>query len=421
MKKIIASILCVLMVLTSMSFSALAYIEIKNDRAINIYVDKTEVYADGTPQSIVTVTVKVEGRSDLANAQYTMVYDPALFELQETEKDPGKTGMISEMFYKEGGTYTDGEELTKYTFKAIPQVAEETGDFFMQEAFTYTYMESIDAEKFEASSEGKSVTILLMDYDVKKYIDGNLIDETQGEVDEVEYNYDDATHSFEVETVPDATVEYTVKFNGTVVGTDLSEVEFKEEGTYVIEYVVTDKENGYAPVEGDFTIIIKEPVYVVEVVEDYVFADATSIGKNLVLVYTNTTGVGFNYGTNVMVDVSTSDYDYKDVDPYDYVYAFVTDPIANGEANDYQAYKDQVSHWYNGMYTIPEVGVYNTDLNYNNDDEMQDISVLYGVMNGYPGYFADVKYQRNILKADVSQNKRVNGEDAADVVFAVKN
>ena len=418
MKKIIASILCVIMVLTSMSFSALAYIEIKNDRAINIYVNKTEVYADGTPESIVTVTVKVEGRNDLANAQYTMVYEPALFELQETEKDPGKSGLISEMFYKTSGTYADGEELATYTFKAIPQVAEETGDFFMQEAFTYTYMESIDAEKFEASSEGKSVTILLMNYDVKKYIDGTLVDETQGEVDEVEYNYDDATHSFKVETVPDATVEYTVTYNGTVVGTDLSEVEFKEEGTYVIEYVVTDKQNGYAPVEGEFTIKIVEPVYVVEVVENYVFAN--DIGKNLVLVYTDTTGVGFNYDGKVMVDVSTSAYKYKDTEEYDFVYGFVTDPIANGAENDYQAYKDLVSHWYNGMYEIPEVGVYDEDLNYNNDCEMQDISVAYGVMNGYEGYFADAKYMRNILKADLTQDKKVKGNDASLVVDAAK-
>ncbi|MBR4030288.1 MAG: hypothetical protein IKJ06_02710, partial [Clostridia bacterium] len=388
-------------------------------RAINIYVDKNEVYAEDG-KDIVTVTVKLEGRSDLANAQYTLVYEPTLFTLQETDKDPETDGTITEMFYKTKGTFEDGEILATYTFKAKPQDHEETDHFFMMEAFSYTYIESIDKEKFEVSSEGKDVTIKLIEYKVEKYVDNILVDETAGEVTTDSFNYDNAPHTFHIVTVPEATVSYEVKYtapDGTEsTSSDVSNI--KAEGIYEITYVVNNA-IGHGPKNGKFTITIKEPVKVVEVVENYVFAD--EIGKNLVLVYTKTANVGFSYGSEVMVDVSTSNYEYNNIaDDYTYVYGFVTAPIENGTQTDYE---NMVSHWYqdDAGYEIPAVGTYDEDLNYDGNDDMQDISVAYGVMNGYEGYFSNVKYQKNILKADITGDKMVRGNDAGLIVEAAKN
>ncbi len=426
MKKLIASMLCILIALTSMSFAVVAEtLTVKNDRAINIYVDKTEVYAVGSKKSNVTVTVKIEKNDaalELANAKYTMKYDPTLF---TTDSDPAQTGTISEMFYKEGGeTYANGDVLATYVFTPIPQVEKETGEFNMVEAFTYTYMESIDHEKFEASTEGKQVTILLETYEITKKIDGNPVDETAGDVKKASFPYDDKPHSFEIETVPTATVEYTVKDSeGNVIGTYTDqEVVIKAEGEYVIEYVVTDKDDGYAPVEGTFTITIEKPVYYIEVVENYV------IGKNLVLVYTDIDNVGFSYKGNPMVDVSISAYTYNDTKTTDideavdtkYVYGFVPETIDYGYQDDFKAYKDLVSHWYGNEYEMDSVGAYDTDFNYYEGTDVQDITVGYGVMNGYNGYFANPKYQRNILKADLTQDKKVRGEDVGLVVDEAK-
>ena len=428
MKKFIASILALCMILTSMFFTVSAEaVEVKTDRAINVNVSTTDVWAV-YGKDMVTVTVVIEDyRGNVAqddhfiNAEYTLNYNPALFELQETDKDPEKDGTIYELFYKTGiEGYNSGDTVETYTFKAIPQEKEETDNFYLTSPQTYTYVECLSTDIFEASSENKEVTINLEPYEVKKYLDNTeIFDSADENLPDNSFPYDNAEHRFKVETVPEAEVSYTVKLNDKVIGTDLDSVVIKGEGTYEIEYTVTNKADGYAPVNGKYTIEIQEPVHVIEVIEDYVLAN--DIGKVLVLVYTSTEGAGYNYGTDVMVDVSKSGYKYNDTDPYQYVYGFVTNPIDNGYENEFKAYKDLVSHWYNNEYEVPSVGEYNYDINYSGGTaEMKDISVVYGVVNAHPSYFSDVNNQKYILKADTSGDKKVRGEDASPVVAEAK-
>lgn len=418
------------MVLASMNLAvcAVGSTEAKTDRAINVYVDRTEVWAvDG--KDTVTVTVKIEDyRTNVAaddhliNAEYTLNYDPNLFELQSPYKDPGKTGSIYELFYRQDiAGYNSGDVLATYTFKAIPQVDEETDTFYLTTPQTYTYVECLSTDVFEASTEDKEVTIRLEPYEVKKYLDNvEVFDSADDVLPDEAFNYDNQEHRFKVETVPGAEISYTVKLDGQVAGTYTNqEVVIKGEGTYEIEYTVINKQDGYGPVNGTYTIQIQEPVHVIEVVENYVLAD--NGGKVLVLVYTDTEGAGYNYGTNVMLDVSESGYKFNDTDSYTYVYGFVTDPIVNGWEDDFKSYKDMVNHWYNNAYEITAVGAYDYDINYSGDVTVKDISVVYGVVNAHPAYFADVNNQKYILKADVSGDKHVKGEDASPIVGQVKN
>ncbi len=433
MRKLIASILVVCMVLTSMCVVVSAA-DIKTDRELNVWVDTSEVWAvDGKDMVTVKVVIEdnranVEVDDHFINAEYTLNYDPALFELQETAKDPEGDGTICELFYMTGiEGYNSGDIVETYTFKAKPQVAEETDTFYLTSPQTYTYMECLSPDIFEASTESKDVTIRLEPYEVKKYLDNNeVFDSADETLPDNSFPYDNEEHKFKVETVPEAEVQYIVKLNDEVIGTYTNqEVIIKGEGTYEIEYTVTNKADGYAPVNGTYTIEIKEPVHVIEVAEDYVFGE--DIGKNLVLVYTNTEGAVYKYDGNVMVDVSKSAYMYDntattavEAEDYKYVYAFVTNPIDDGHLNDFQAYKNLVSHVYNYEGNLPAVGEYNNDINFSGPVEIKDISVVYGVVNGHPSYFADVNNQKYILKADVSGDKKVRGEDASDVVDEVK-
>ncbi len=440
MKKLIASILAVCMVLTSMCVVVSAETTVKTDRELNVVVDKTEVYAvDGKDIVKVSVVLK-DNRTNVADddhfigAEYTLNYDHTLFELQETNIEGHKIengqASIYEVFFKttnEG--YNSGDVLATYTFKAIPQVEEETDTFYLTTPEVYTLRECIPTEVLVATTESKNVTIKLEPYEVKKYIDGNeVFDSADDSLPDNSFPYDNAEHKFRVETVPSATVAYTVKLNGEEITPtfDIDDnVVIKGEGRYEISYEVTNKADGYDEVKGTYTIEIQEPIHFIEVVPNYVFAN--DIGKMLVLVYTSTEGAVYKYNGNVMVDVSESGYKYDDaataVDEkgdYDYVYAFVTDPISGGSENNFKAYKDLVSHVYNYSGEIPAVGEYNTDINFSGHLNVQDISFVYGVVNAFPAYFADVNNQKYILKADVSGDKHVKGNDASSVVSAVK-
>ena len=435
MKKFIASILAVCMVLTSMFFTVSAAVEVKTDRALTVVVDKTEVYAINGKDIVTVKVVVADNRQNVTTddqftvAEYTLDYDPALFTLQETnlENHDAVNGTIKETFYVETiAGWTTGAELATYTFKAKPQVDVETDTFDLVSPQLYTVRESLKGDIFEAKSESKDVTILLEPYKVTKYIDGNEVNDSADDtLPDNSFPYDNNPHSFKVETVPDATVSYEVKYtapDGTVTtSSDVNNI--KAEGTYEISYEVTNKANGYAPVKGTYTIEIQEPVHVIEVIEDYILAE--SIGKNLVLVYTNTEGAVYKYNGEVMVDVSKSGYQYNNTDPsHKFVYAFVAEPITkdNGSTveTDFDAHKALVSHVYNYSGDIPEVGEYNTDVNFIGGLGIQDIAVVWGAINGHPVYFEDVAYQRYLLKADVSKNKQLRGNDASFVVNDVK-
>ena len=60
------------------------------------------------------------------------------------------------------------------------------------------------------------------------------------------------------------------------------------------------------------------------------------------------------------------------------------------------------------------------DLNFDTNVDIQDIITVYGIYNAVPEYFADVKYQKNILKADTNGDKVADGSDTGEVVNAAE-
>lgn len=377
------------------SINLVAFAEtIATDRAINVVANYSERYADEE----VEISIVIEG-NDLANAQWELTYDPTHFELMDTDV-VADNGTIIDYDFKQNGTYADGEVIRTYTFKALAQPVETVSAFGISNTRAYTYMESIDAEKFLADNNiCEYVTIKLRDYIVAVKVDG--VDQTS---DEVSFSYDDKEHTFEVITVPTASVSYKVN------GEDVTSVVIKEEGTYTISYTVTP-ELGYAPIEKSFTVVIEKPVYEVEVaIGDAMDAKDYVSGKKIVLVYTDTDNVTFAYDGNAMIDVSESAYKYNGTD-YKHVYAFVTDAISGATVDDYKA---KVVHSYELV--CEKLDAYNADLNLDNAYDIQDVTVGFGIYNVYDGYYSNVKYQKNILKADTNNDKCVNDDDTSNIV-----
>ena len=60
------------------------------------------------------------------------------------------------------------------------------------------------------------------------------------------------------------------------------------------------------------------------------------------------------------------------------------------------------------------------DLNFDDALDVNDITTGFGIYNANETYFANVKYQKNILRADTDGSKKVDGTDTGAVVDAVK-
>lgn len=452
MKKFIASVLCIIMVLTSMSFAVCAEETVNEDRAINLYVQANST--SGEPDKLyagetLTVTVKLESDEELQHADYVLEYNSTYFKC--TEKNFTIAGVaggyredtvdatkkkISHYTWSSGDAYTTGEQvLAIYTFEALAQPTQVTDLFTISEAYATNYLESADDIKVPVEKNSKDVTILLIDHIITKYFDNNPVDETAGEKTSVDpFHYDDNEHFFRIETVPTATIEYTVTLDGEDITPEFdgnNNVVIKGEGTYVITYVATDETVGYAPVEGTFTITILKPAYVVEVGSDYVD------NKDIVIVYTNTPNVGFSYKDKdmEMVDVSNSTYlyddprtDAKETVGYTYKFAYVVDFESGATTEEIiSKYEENVIHWYKGdkdsegnELANKSVGGYTTDVTDNGDLTVDDIVFAYGVARVYAPYFTTEKYQYRILRLDLDNTKAVKNEELTDVVTDVK-
>lgn len=280
-----------------------------------------------------------------------------------------------------------------------------TGTFTISDASAYNHEESIDANlAIKAKTSAVDVTITMKDYTATV-----LVDDVATTEDSATITYDGNAHTFVVVTDPSATVKYTVD------GVAEDSVSVTNPGTYTIKYWTEQEANGYtALAEKTFTLTItNECDYVVEVSEtaDYV------AGYKLVLVYTNTDNVTFEYGGKLMIDVTSRGYKYDGVS-YNHVYAFVTPAL--DETFDLDAYKDLIQcniPGKDGLYTMP---AYTTDLNFDGDMTVLDISTGYGIYNAIDTYMAEIKYQKNILRADTNGDKKVDTADTAAVVNAVK-
>lgn len=447
MKKFIASILALCLILTTFSFTTLVQAsEVNQNRAINVYVDSQSVLTDEYnklyEKEYIIVTVKLERNEAIANAKYTLTYNPTYFNYVEGQSTADgaikqEDGSIEHICWDQSGDFTLTDDvLATYKFEAIPQPTVVSYPFKIVDAYATNLDESIDAGLIPVSSNSEEVTILLKDYKIEKYLgikeDGSseLIDETQGEVTQTSFPYDDKTHTFHVVTDPEATVEYYVN------DTKFDNVEIKGEGEYTIKYVVTNKKDGYGPVEKEFKITIQKPHYVVEVAKEYYVT-----GKVLVIAYTNTPNVHFSYEKKdyEMVDVTGNNYFYdnprtQEVEavPYAYKFAYVASPTANDE---FWEYEDNVKVWYTGEtddagnpLSTPSVGEYTADINDNKDVnnvndkglDIDDISVAYGIANAYEPYFETDKHQYKFLRLDHDNNKMIRGEDTGFVVDEVK-
>lgn len=373
-------------------------------RSIEISANNTEVEMG----DIVTIEVTIHG-TNLMNVSYDLTYDPAAFELQNTDTGAMPTdGVFTEVLFKtDSACYADGAVIATYTFKALGQTENVTADFEISDANAHTYMESINGLwPLTASNEKVSVAIALKEYAIALSVDGSTV---SGTTDIVHYRGEG--HTFSVTATPAATVSYQVN-NGAVSDS----VSVADRGSYTIAYTITPA-LGYAEVSGTFTLVIGDPEYVVEVnldaTGDYV------AGKKIVLVYTDVDGVAFKYGTNLMIDVTASGYKYNDTVQYRHVYAFVTTAIASdGEAVTVEDYSDNVSCVIPSPETLLTL-TYSEDLNFVDGLTVDDITVAYGIYNVCDGYFANVKYQKSLLRADTDRNKLVDNDDTTAVVNAV--
>lgn len=465
MKKFIASILCVLMVLTSMSFAVSAEI-ITDDCAINLYVDsqsaftqaEDELYAKEYLLVNVMLEIGANATAELASATCDITFDTSKFKFEEIDRtgvdvavESGyndadiANGIIKHYSWRmDGLTFDKGSHLlATYKFSAIPQTQEVTGTFDITNSYATEYEEgSVDKDAPIGNNEDEA-TILMVEYDVTKVFDGNKIDETSEEVTEKKFPYDNNSHSFkvEIESVqdsvydPEGKAEVQYKVNGEIV--DIDTYEFKAEGTYVIDYEVINLPEGYTPVKDTFTIVIDKPTYFVEIgAKEYVD------NKVLVLVYTDTEGAFFSYANKnwEMVDVSGNGYKYDnprttavEEESYTRVFAYVADPVASDDdlvrtEETIKAYEANIINWYAGdkdstgtVLKNESVGAYTADITDNKKLEIYDIVTAYGIANARAEYYDDAKnYQYRILRLDHNNNKHVDGDDTGFVSDAVK-
>lgn len=366
------------------------------ERSITVSASDDEVEAGDE----VIIDITLNGK-DLANATWILTYEADKFELQG---EAATNGVIEGAALLSSGVYDDGAVIKSYTFRAIAQQDVTEADFVISDTFAYTWPESFDGTEVAAANNSKvTVKIELIDYEVALKVDGEVAPEGT-----VSINYDNAEHTFVIDTIPQATVEY--KVNGEAV----TSVSVKDYGIYKIEYTVVS-ETGYRAVEGSYTLIIDKPEYVVEVNLERVDGADYVDGKKIVLVYTNTENAFFKYDGKLMVNVSASGYKYNNTTEYRYVFAYVTDAIADGELADYEAEID-VIYSDADLYTIT---AYDYDLNFDNKEDIRDVTTAYGVYNVHPILFTNIKYQKQLLKADIKKDKCVNGVDTAAVYGAI--
>lgn len=421
MKKFLASMLCIAMILSTMCFTVLADGE-PAPRSLNIEASKDWVYAGQE----VEISVVVDGE-ELADAEWNIKYDTDLFEAVYRRKYPSNgfgswnetSGDFQDKYFNatDNSTLPDGCAVATYRFRAKPQTEDKVCNFEIYGTMAYTFIESIEGTDVVTTNNGSvPVEIRLRPYDSISV----LVDDAPQTGDTLSFPYDDDEHSFEVVADPASGVTditYTVSINGAAA-VPMTEAEIKEalkeEGTYEITYTIHPVD-GYLGVTEKFTIEITAPRYVVEVNLEHEDTADYIAGKKIVIVYTDTPNAYFTYEGNVMVDVSNSTYKYLDTIEYKYAYAFVTDAISGG---DLAAYEANVEHAY-GTDVAYKIETYaDKNVNFAQNVDIRDVTTAYGVYNNNPLYYGNVNYQKQILKTDVNNDKRVTADDTSAIVNA---
>lgn len=216
-----------------------------------------------------------------------------------------------------------------------------------------------------------------------------------------------------------------------VVADHLGEVKYVREpgeamGTYKINVTYTPNPNYNVVdiVEGN--LYIGAPTdFKVEVVNNKLlkgddYKQDYIAGYRLVLVYTNVDKAYFTYKGQEMYDVSDAPYEYydydfttmtatKDTTEYKHIYAIVVDAEYGYEdtTENEAMYANNVE--FASETAKPEKILYNSDINYTGELDVEDFSITNGVYNVL---YRGKAFITRLLKADVNGNKLVDTEDA---------
>lgn len=227
----------------------------------------------------------------------------------------------------------------------------------------------------------------------------------------------------------------------------------EEVGTYEINASYVPNDNYTVEIEkGTFTIT--EPTInpddpdakvKVEVVDHSAEVDGTpdyTAGKRLILVYTNIDKLFYGYGDSKetaekMFDVTDAGYKYtkytyaedgtvtadnSDTTEYKHVYGIVVDAIdsENTGAALETEYRNKVVFLGNDLSLAPANIVYDGDINLTNEIDVNDYSMTNGIYNNK---YARETYIKNILKADINGDKKVDTDDVMNIktLFETKN
>lgn len=345
---------------------------------VEVTATESEVVLDET----FDVEITVYG-GEFTGAQYTLTYDTALFERTsalEGYAEEDTAGTITDLY----AVYNTPAEtvIASYTFKALAQDAQVTGEFTLTEAKAASNTSALEGDAPLATvSNPAEVTIMLSDDlivtapDVTATYDGSPVG---------------ATVTAEPST---ATIRYMDE-DGNYTLTESPT--FTAVGEYEVKYQVTLK--GYETVTGTVVITIEAPDFMFETIE-YV------PGWSLVLVYSDYEASSYLYNGVAMFDVSAAKYQYNGES-----YAKVFGLVVAGDA-----YQDSVSY----TSTAAEVVTYSTDINNSGTTEINDVVNTIAVYNGDAAYMTDAQMVK-VLRSDVNCSKYVDSDDTQAVIAVMQ-
>ena len=338
---------------------------------MNIAADKPEVKMDET----VTITITGNGGA-FDGAQYQMTYDPALFELL-TKPDEAVLDSETNTFRYINALpgLTDGAVISTYTFKALAQETEVTGDFTLVrgECSIETFGSSISGNAEPCAISGPAqVTI-------------KLKDDLTVSADDVTVDYDGQPHGVNATAnksgatikYADANGEYTLDESPAYTAV----------GEYTVKFRATLK--GYQPATGEAKVTINQPKYFTETTE-YV------PGYSLVLVYTGYDATRYTYDGNTMLDVTSAGYARSGA-AYTHVYGWVVKGAPE---------LSKIGYTQESALRV----AYSKDVNASGTTDLRDVVATAGIYNADATYMKDSNMAM-ILRADIDHNKKVDSRD----------
>ena len=338
---------------------------------MNITADEAEVEMD----EIVTITITGNGGA-FDGAEYQMTYDPALFELLTKPTEAVLDSETNTFRYINAlPGLTDGAVISTYTFKALAQETEVTGDFTLvpRKCFIESYGSSISgAAEPCAISDPAQVKIVLKD-------------DLTVSADDVTVDYDGQPHGVTATANKDgATIKYADADGEHTLNESPA---YTAVGEYTVKFRATLK--GYQPATGEAKVTINQPKYFTETTE-YVS------GYSLVLVYTDYDATRYTYNGNTMLDVTSAGYARSGVE-YQHVYGWVVKGAPE---------LSKIGYTQDNTVRV----AYSKDVNASGTTDLRDVVATVGIYNADARYMLDSNMAM-ILRADIDHNKKVDSRD----------